>query len=78
MILSTGLKAALSSFQTIAVFIITKNILDMVQVLATKLQKRNQDVFEAYKMIDKVVEFLNRCRRNIDTAMTSYPPAMWV
>ena len=51
-----GLKASLSSFQTIAVFIITKNVLDMVQVLTTKLQKRDQDVFEAYKMIDEVVE----------------------
>ena len=51
-----GLKAALSSSQTIAVFIITKNDLDMVQVLATKLQKRDHDVFAACKMIDEVVE----------------------
>lgn len=34
-----GLKPELSSFQTIAVFIITKNIVDMVHVLATKLQR---------------------------------------
>ena len=34
-----GLKAALCSFQTIAVFLITKNILDEVKLLASKLQK---------------------------------------
>ena len=43
-----GLKAALSSFQTIAVFIITKNVLDEGKTLAAKLQKRDQDIYEAY------------------------------
>ena len=38
-----GLKAVLSSFQTIAVYIITKNILDEINTLAAKLQKRDQD-----------------------------------
>ena len=39
-----GLKSSLSSFQTIAVFITTKNILDEVRSLASKLQKRDKDV----------------------------------
>ena len=46
------MKSALSSFQTIAVFIITKNILDMVKSLAIKLQQKDQDVLDAYRMID--------------------------
>ena len=37
-----GLKAALSSFQTIAVFITMKSILDDVRPLTVKLQRRDQ------------------------------------
>jgi hypothetical protein len=44
-----GLKSSLSSFQSIAVFIITKNILDEVKPLASKFQKRDQGIAEAYK-----------------------------
>ena len=39
MVKALGLKAALSSLQTIAVFIITKNVLNEVKSLNTKLQK---------------------------------------
>ena len=46
-----GLKAAPSSFHTIAVFTLTKSILDIVRDLATKLQKRDEDRFEAYSML---------------------------
>ena len=46
-----GLTASLLSFQTVAVFITTKNILDEVKALASKLQKRDQDIFEAYMMV---------------------------
>ena len=44
-----GLKASLSSFQNVAVFLITKNVLDEAESLSAKLQKRDQDVYEAYK-----------------------------
>ena len=37
------------------VFIATKNILDEVKTLASKLQKRDQDIFEAYMMVDEVI-----------------------
>ena len=50
-----GLKATLSSFQTIAVFIITKNVLDEVKTLGAKLQKRDQDIYEAYMMVHEVI-----------------------
>ncbi|KAL5516510.1 hypothetical protein EMCRGX_G001862 [Ephydatia muelleri] len=61
-----GMKSALSSFQTIAVFIITKNILDMVKSLAIKLQQKDQDVLDAYRMIDEVVQGIRYTRANID------------
>ena len=37
-----GLKASLSSFQTIVAFIITKIVLDKVKSIASKQQKREQ------------------------------------
>ena len=43
-----GMMAALTTFQNIAFFIITKNTLDIAKVLSVKLQKRDQDVLEAY------------------------------
>ena len=49
------LKASLLSFQTVVVFITTKNILDEVKALASKLQKQDQDIFEAYTMVDEVI-----------------------
>ena len=42
---SQGLKASLFSSQTVVVFIATKNILDEVKTLASKPQKRDQDIF---------------------------------
>ena len=61
-----GMKSALSSFHTISVFIITKNILDMVKSLAIKLQQKDQDVLEAYRMIDEVVQGIRYTRTTID------------
>lgn len=37
------------------VFIATKNILDEVKALASKLRKRDQDIFEANMMVDEVI-----------------------
>lgn len=44
-----GLKAFLSSFQSIVVFIITKNVLNEVKPLASKFQKQDQDIVETYR-----------------------------
>eukprot|EP00731_Ephydatia_muelleri_P014129 Em0007g1439a len=38
------------------VFIVTKNTIDMVKSLAIKLQQKDQDVLDAYRMIDEVVQ----------------------
>ena len=39
-------QGSLSSFQTIAVFLITKNALDEVKSIASKLQKRDKIFFK--------------------------------
>ena len=49
------------------VFITTKNILDDVKALASKLQKRDQDIFEAYMMVDEVIENIKSARKNFDS-----------
>ena len=67
-----GLKSSLSSFQSIAVFIITKNVLDEVKPLASKFQKRDQDVSEAYKMVDSSIQNIRSTRDNIDEVFTSW------
>ena len=67
-----GLKASLSSFQTIAVFLITKIALDDLKFLVVNLQKKDQDVAKAYEMIDEVVETVKRTKRTIDVAFVSW------
>ena len=66
-----GLKASLSSFQTIATFIITKNVLDEVQSLSVKLQKRDQDVYEALEMVHQVIKRLTELRSKFDVVFSS-------
>ena len=47
------------------VFITTKNILDEVEALASKLQKRDQDIFEVYMMIDEVIGNIKSARKTL-------------
>ena len=54
------------TFQTVVVFITTNNILDEFQALASKLQKQDQDIFEAYMMVDEVIGNIKTARKNID------------
>jgi len=61
-----GLKASVLSFQTVVVFITTKDILDEVKALASKLQKWDQDIFEAYMMVGEVIGNIKSARNNID------------
>ena len=55
------------SFQTVVVFVATKNILDEVKALASKLRKRDQDIFEANMMVDEVIGNIKSVRKNIDS-----------
>ena len=67
-----GLKISISSFQNITLFIITKNVLDVVKSIAAKLQKREQDVNDAYKMVSSVIENISTTRENISTIFSSW------
>ena len=61
-------KDTITKAQTVVVFITTKNILDEVKALASRLQKRDQDIFEAaYMMVDEVTGNVKSARKNIDS-----------
>ncbi len=67
-----GLKSSLSSFQCVAVFIITKNILDEVKPLASKFQKQDCDIGDAYKLVDSSIENIRSIREKIDETFSSW------
>ena len=61
-----GLLANLKTFRFIFTFLITKNSLGTLKPIATKLQKKDQDVFRAYSMIDDTIKAVARVRSNIE------------
>ena len=61
-----GLYAACSSFTHIVAFSVLFNGLEPLKPLVVKLQKRDQDIFKGYYMIDTIVSDLMDYRRNVD------------
>ena len=61
-----GLLANLKIFGFIFTFLITKNSLGTLKPIAAKLQKKDQDVFRAYSMIDDTIKAVARVRSNIE------------
>ena len=60
-----GLLHSLKSGQQIISFLVAKNSLELVKPLATKLQKKDQDIVQAYNMIDTTVDNVQELRKNI-------------
>ena len=61
-----GLLTSLSSFQTIMSFIIIKNVIENVWPMASKLQKRDLDVYPAHGLIDHTREGIVLMRQQVD------------
>jgi len=61
-----GMVTSLQKFGNIVAFVILKNSLDYMKGLAAKLQKRDMDVREAYKMVDDVIYSIQHVRSTID------------
>ena len=61
-----GLYASCTSFAHIVSFITTMNGMEPLRPLVKKLQGRNQDIFQAYHMIDSVIEDLCMKRANVE------------
>ena len=61
-----GLCAATKSFEYVLAFSLVFNGLEPLKPLVTKLQKRNQDIYKAYQIIDNVISKLKGFRHNVD------------
>ena len=65
-----GLLANLKTFGFIFTFVITKNSHGTLKPIAAKRQQKDQDVFEAYSMIDDTVaRVTSNMKRNVMTAL---------
>lgn len=60
-----GFLHILKSGQHIIPFLVTKNALELLKPIAVKLQKKDQDVVQAYNMIDTTIQNVKELRRNI-------------
>ena len=60
------LMANLKTFGFIFTFLITKNSLGTLKTIAAKVQKKHQDVFKAYSMIDHTMKVVARVRSNTE------------
>lgn len=56
---ANGLLVTLKSSNYLMAFLVAKNYLEIVRPIATKLQKREQDVVGAYKMIDQAIKLIH-------------------
>ena len=59
-----GLLANLKIFRFIFTFLIPKKSLKTLKPIAAKLQKKDQDVFQAYSMIDDTIKAIAKVRSN--------------
>lgn len=69
---AAGLLVNLKSSDTIVSFMIVKNALEVVKPLATKLQKRDRDVIDAYGMIDSTISRLRALRCEVEQEFKSW------
>lgn len=61
-----GMVSSLQKFQNIVAFITLKNSLDYLKGLAARLQKIDQEVCEAYRMVDQVIKQIETVRKEVD------------
>ena len=61
-----GLFAACRRFDRLVALAVLHNGLEPLKPLVAKLQKRNQDIYEGYHMIDQVINDLRETKGNMD------------
>ena len=67
-----GLLTSLKTSEHIVAFCVAKNALEVLKPLASKLQKKDQDVYQAYELIDKAIKRLETIRASIDVEFTDW------
>ena len=61
-----GLLSTIKTAMFIVAFITVKNCLEIIKPLSIKLQKRDQDIYDAYTNIDKDKESVSKLRDRIN------------
>ena len=61
-----GIFATCRRFDRLVAFAVLYSGLELLKPLVTKLQKRNQDIYQAYQMIDQVINDLREKKDNMD------------
>lgn len=59
---AVGLKTSLTDFRSIISLVVLKKGVDPVKGLSSKLQKRKSHIYQAYGMIDSVIEDVRKIR----------------
>ena len=62
-----GLLHTMKPGQHIISFLVTKNSLELIKPLAIKLQKKDQDIVQAFNMIDTTIDHVKELRKNISS-----------
>ena len=71
-ILAQGLLSRMESSEFIVAFVVAKNSLQPIKPLASKLQKRDLDIYYAYTLIDGCISQLTDIRSNMDTVFNEW------
>ena len=61
-----GLFATCRRFDRLVAFAVLYNGLEPLKPLVTKLHKCNQDIYDAYQMMDQVINYLRETKDNMD------------
>lgn len=64
---ANGLQSAIKRFENIVAFIVLKNVLHPLKGISAKLQKRDLDIYDAYKWIDDKISYLQAFRGDVDS-----------
>ena len=70
--LAQGLYNVCTSFEHLVSFSVLFNGLERLKPLVVKVQKRNRDIFEAYHMIDRVLENMCDIKRDIESEFSEW------
>jgi len=67
-----GLLASMKSTEIMVTFCTTKNVIHFLKSIASKLQKRDMDIYQAYMMIDDTINQFRNVRIEIDVQFADW------
>lgn len=67
-----GLMSYFEKFSTAVLAIVVRNVLNYARPLTSKLQKSDIDIYQAYQMIDEVINSVEELRTSIDSRFSEW------